>query len=99
MRRRHPHVYLPLKLFPDDSSLNGNLAVASYCLSNFDLALAATEKLISLDPKDGYPYALRGWIYEAMDRMFDARVSFELAEYYGYVFDDDDEFEDDEDED
>ena len=86
-----------LEVFPQDTYLHTKLVIAHFNLSEYDLALETTEKLIALAPEDGYSYALRGWIYEEMDRMFDARVSFELAEYYGYEFDYEDE-EDDEDE-
>ena len=86
-----PAINAALQEFPDDESLWSTLAVAYYCVSKFDLSLETAERLIALNPENGYSYALRGWIYKKMNRMFDARVSFELAEYYGYSMEDDDE--------
>jgi tetratricopeptide (TPR) repeat protein len=81
-----------LSMYPNYEPAYEGLTMACYFAGQHEKALATADKLIALNSRHAYAFALKAWIYDGMGLEFEAQQYYDLAENMGYVFEPDTRF-------
>ena len=81
-----------VSMYPNYEPAYEGLTIACYFAGQHEKALATADKLIALNNRHAYAFALKAWIYDDMGHDFEAQQYYDLAENMGYVFEPDPRF-------